>query len=222
MRRGVKISIREQLLGTVEINFAPFSHGLPRVSRAKAIGNGLRHLNRHLTSKVLSATASTRSSISVESNGAGGISFDDDAGSPRHFSGSTAPPSPLVNFLRDLEIDGMRIMLGDRAPRDVDALAALLARGAGFLGGQDPETPAGLGTPLAASLQRMGFEPGWGSTAARALETMEQLSDILDAPAADVVENFLGESCFFLFWKVFPSFFNVFSDKKLKAERKKK
>ena len=190
--------------GPVEVNLAPFAHNLPRVSRAKAIGDGLRHLNRHLTSRVLSVAAAARSSIAVKD---GGGVFDDDGGggidgggglfsrrSPSSSSSSSsAPPSPLVDFLRDLDIDGLRIMLGDASPTDEDALAALLARAEAFLGEQDPEAPTGIGSPLAASLQQMGFEPGWGATAGRALETMEQLSEILDAPAADVFESFLGE-----------------------------
>ena len=207
---GTRLSRRELLLGILEVNLAPFAHGLPRVSRAKAIGDGLRHLNRHLTSKVLSVAAARRASIAVQDGGGGGVGegvsgYDEDeegvgvgggvGGAPsRHLPFSPpSPSSPLVAFLRDLEIDGLRIMLGDRSPSDEDSLAALLARAEAFLAQQDPETPAGVGSPLAAALQRMGFEPGWGSTAGRALETMEQLSEILDAPAADVVENFLGE-----------------------------
>ena len=159
---------------------------------------------------MLSVAAARRASIAVQDGGGGGVGegvsgYDEDeegvgvgggvGGAPsRHLPFSPpSPSSPLVAFLRDLEIDGLRIMLGDRSPSDEDSLAALLARAEAFLAQQDPETPAGVGSPLAAALQRMGFEPGWGSTAGRALETMEQLSEILDAPAADVVENFLGE-----------------------------
>lgn len=196
---GTRLSLREQLLGTVQVDLAPFSHGLPRVSRAKAIGNGLLHVNRHLTSKVLSAAASLRSSISVEENGASS-SFDStpmlSSSSSSHPSSSpcaNSPPSPLVDFLRDLEIDGgVRIMLGDRAPRDADALASLLARAESFLSTRCPREPAGMGTRLAAALQRMGFEVGWGDTAGRVAETMEMLSELLDAPAADVLESFLA------------------------------
>ena len=131
--------------------------------------------------------------------GGAGISFGDDDDPFSSLSSSipscpSSAPSPLVDFLRDLEIDGIRIMLGDRSPADADELAAVLSRAEKFLASKKPEEPAGLGSPLAASLQRLfGFEPGWGCTAGRALETMEQLSEILDAPAAEVVESFLGK-----------------------------
>jgi hypothetical protein len=203
---GESLPRREELLGLVEVDLAPFAHGLPRVSRAKAIGDGLRHLNRHLTSKVLSVAAAARSSIAVQDGGGGtsdgdggggGLARRRSPGSSSPCSSAAAPASPLVDFLRDLEIDGLRIMLGDRSPADEDALASLLARAEAFLATQDPDTPAGLGSPLAASLRRMGFEPGWGATAGRALEMMEQLSEILDAPAADVVESFLGKRATF-------------------------
>lgn len=214
---GTRLSRRERLLGMLEVDLAPFAHGLPRVSRAKAIGDGLRHLNRHLTSKVLSVAASRRASIAVQ-DGGGGEGFpgddEDDDGFPRRSSSTAAaasaaspPPSSsaLVAFLRDLEIDGLRIMLGDRSPTDEDSLAALLARAEAFLARQDPEAPAGPGSAVADALSRMGgFEPGWGATAGRALETMEQLSEILDAPAADVVESFLGKETLFFFVFFFP------------------
>ncbi|MEZ5363083.1 MAG: sucrose synthase [Bryobacterales bacterium] len=41
-------------------------------------------------------------------------------------------------------------------------------------------------------LGSMGFEPGWGDTAARVQETLQLLSDILEAPAPGVLEQFLA------------------------------
>ena len=38
----------------------------------------------------------------------------------------------------------------------------------------------------------MGFERGWGDTAARVLEMMHLLLDILQAPDPSVLETFLG------------------------------
>lgn len=45
---------------------------------------------------------------------------------------------------------------------------------------------------LAFRLQGMGFEKGWGDTAARVLEMMHLLSDILQAPDPSILETFLG------------------------------
>lgn len=41
-------------------------------------------------------------------------------------------------------------------------------------------------------LQGMGFERGWGDTAAHVSEMMHLLSDILQAPDASTLETFLG------------------------------
>ena len=41
-------------------------------------------------------------------------------------------------------------------------------------------------------LRHMGFEPGWGDTVARIRETMGLLSDILEAPSPERVEEFLA------------------------------
>lgn len=41
-------------------------------------------------------------------------------------------------------------------------------------------------------LRKIGFAPGWGDTPERALETMELLLDVLDAPSPDQLEEFLA------------------------------
>jgi sucrose synthase len=41
-------------------------------------------------------------------------------------------------------------------------------------------------------LQNMGFEPGWGNTAARVKETLELLDELLDSPDDQVLEAFLS------------------------------
>ena len=41
-------------------------------------------------------------------------------------------------------------------------------------------------------LQSMGFEPGWGNTAARVKETLEMLDELLDSPDHQVLEAFLS------------------------------
>ncbi len=94
----------------------------------------------------------------------------------------------LLNFLRMHKIDGQQLMLAphiDQVPVLQDALREALRQ----LDALDPETPW---TGLAASLGRLGFEPGWGATAARTSETMGMLVDILEAPSPTVLETFLA------------------------------
>lgn len=41
-------------------------------------------------------------------------------------------------------------------------------------------------------LQNLGFEPGWGNTASRVLETLEMLDELIDSPDDEVLEPFLA------------------------------
>lgn len=55
---------------------------------------------------------------------------------------------------------------------------------------QIPATQAYEQFPL--ELQELGFEPGWGNTAGRVLETLELLDELIDSPQDQVLETFLS------------------------------
>lgn len=94
----------------------------------------------------------------------------------------------LLNFMRLHTIDGQQLMLAPHIA-DVAALREALREALQRLDALDPDTPwAGF----AAMLGGLGFEPGWGDSAARASETMGLLVDILEAPAPTVLEAFLA------------------------------
>ena len=69
------------------------------------------------------------------------------------------------------------------------ALPHALARALGWLAAQPPDTPW---VELADRLQEMGFEPGWGTTAATVSGTMDLLSDVLEAADPDRLADFLA------------------------------
>ncbi len=94
----------------------------------------------------------------------------------------------LLNFLRMHTIDGQQLMLAPHLG-EVAALREALRKVLHQLDALDPGTPW---TDFAAALGGLGFEPGWGATAARAGETMGMLVDILEAPAPTVLEAFLA------------------------------
>ena len=68
-------------------------------------------------------------------------------------------------------------------------LRRVLRRAEDYLAGQ----PADAGWErVGHTLQALGFEPGWGATASRMRETLQLLSDILEAPDPGTLEQFLG------------------------------
>jgi sucrose synthase len=94
----------------------------------------------------------------------------------------------LVNFLRVHQHQGVQLMVNDRI-HDVAELRQSLRRAEGYLAAQSPQaTWADVGH----TLQTMGFEPGWGDTVARMRDTLNLLSDILEAPEPGNLERFLG------------------------------
>lgn len=94
----------------------------------------------------------------------------------------------LLNFLRLHAMEGRQLMLYEHL-RDVAALQAALRRAQTLLEKQAADAPW---ERFADALGRLGFAPGWGSTAARAADTMSLLTDILEAPSPQALETFLA------------------------------
>ncbi|KAL2540478.1 Sucrose synthase 3 [Abeliophyllum distichum] len=95
---------------------------------------------------------------------------------------------PLLDFLRAHKHKGHVLMLNDRIQR-ISRLDSALAKAEDHLSKLPPDTPY---SEFEYTLQGMGFERGWGDTAARVLEMMHLLSDILQAPDPSTLETFLG------------------------------
>ncbi|WP_324780346.1 sucrose synthase [Thiobacillus sedimenti] len=94
----------------------------------------------------------------------------------------------LLNFLRMHTIDGQQLMLAPHIG-EVPMLREALRDALRHLDTLDSDTPW---TDCAPALGSLGFEPGWGDSAARVAETMGLLVDILEAPAPTVLETFLA------------------------------
>ncbi|CAI9767837.1 unnamed protein product [Fraxinus pennsylvanica] len=95
---------------------------------------------------------------------------------------------PLLDFLRAHKHKGHMLMLNDRIQR-ISRLESALIKAEDYLSKLPPDTPY---SEFEYTLQGMGFERGWGDTAARVLEMMHLLSDILQAPDPSTLETFLG------------------------------
>ncbi|KZV21560.1 Sucrose synthase 3 isoform 1 [Dorcoceras hygrometricum] len=95
---------------------------------------------------------------------------------------------PLLDFLRAHRYKGHGMMLNDRIQR-ISRLESALVKAEEYISKLPPDTPY---SEFEYELQGMGFARGWGDNAARTLEMMHLLSDILQAPDPSSVENFLG------------------------------
>ena len=94
----------------------------------------------------------------------------------------------LLEFLRLHHVQGNPLML-NRSITDLEQLREALLAADEFLDGQPDHREW---SEISSQMARLGFEPGWGKTVARARETMGFLSDILEAPSPLSVTRFLG------------------------------
>ncbi|KAL8529566.1 hypothetical protein ACS0TY_006839 [Phlomoides rotata] len=95
---------------------------------------------------------------------------------------------PLLDFLRVHRRKGRVLMLNDRI-QSISRLELALAKAEDYVSKIPQDTPY---SEFEYALQGMGFERGWGDTAAHVSETMHLLSDILQAPDASTLETFLS------------------------------
>lgn len=94
----------------------------------------------------------------------------------------------LFDFLRVHKRNGQALLINERM-RDLSTLTRNLTRALAFLYGLDKRAPY---SEVAAALQTLGFEKGWGSTVGRSWDTMNMLADLLEAPDADQLQSFLS------------------------------
>ncbi|KAK9812714.1 hypothetical protein WJX72_002537 [[Myrmecia] bisecta] len=95
---------------------------------------------------------------------------------------------PIFDYLQTLTHAGQPLMINDRLVNR-EMLGKALERAERFLDKLDDETPY---KDIALKMQDMGFERGWGSTVGQVQDTQHLLQDILQAPDAEVLQQFLG------------------------------
>ncbi len=84
----------------------------------------------------------------------------------------------LFRFLSVHSCRGRHLMISE-AIGDVEALRSAVRSATALLAREDPSAEWDA---VAGRLRSFGFEPGWGRTAARMLETLRLLQDLLEAP----------------------------------------
>lgn len=94
----------------------------------------------------------------------------------------------LLDFLSVHQYRGKQLMLNDRI-HDVTALRTALRRADDYLATQPEDA---TWDSVGHTLQQFGFEPGWGRSARQIRASFDLLTDILEAPAPESIERFLG------------------------------
>ncbi len=94
----------------------------------------------------------------------------------------------LYKFLQVHHAQGKQLMLNQHIT-GVTQLQHALRRAEDYLAESDPQASWEV---VGETMQRLGFEPGWGRDAKRMRETLLLLSDVLEAPDPATLEEFLG------------------------------
>ena len=94
----------------------------------------------------------------------------------------------LFQVLHGLNYDGIGLLINDRI-KSGEQLAENMQQVRKFLSQQHPDTPY---EKFRLDLEELGFEPGWGNTAARMSETLELLQRLIDNPQPGILEAFVA------------------------------
>ncbi|GAB4360782.1 MAG: sucrose synthase [Gammaproteobacteria bacterium] len=117
-----------------------------------------------------------------------GVEFLNRKLSSQLFQSSDEGYRQLLGFLRVHQYNGEQLMLNGGIS-DVKGLRRALRRADEFLAQQSPQATWG---EVADTMRRLGFEAGWGRDVGRMRDTLDLLSDILEAPDPAALEAFLG------------------------------
>ncbi|WP_373527972.1 sucrose synthase [Nostoc sp.] len=94
----------------------------------------------------------------------------------------------LFKALHGLQYDGISLLLSDRIPSGIQ-LAKQIKQALKFLSELEPDEPD---EKFRSDLQKLGFEPGWGNTAARVRGTLELLDRLIYSPEPGILEAFVA------------------------------
>jgi len=117
-----------------------------------------------------------------------GVEFLNRRLSSRLFQDINQGDKQLLDFLRMHQCQGRQLMLNNHI-QDVRGLREALRRADDYLGRMEPDAEW---EEIGHDLQQLGFEPGWGRTAVQIRDTLNLLSDVLEAPAPGTTEQLLG------------------------------
>ncbi|MEO0967541.1 MAG: sucrose synthase [Cyanobacteria bacterium J06639_18] len=94
----------------------------------------------------------------------------------------------LFNFLRLHQYNGIQLLINDRIASQ-QQLSEQVKKAIEFVSQRSEDEAYEI---FRFPLQMMGFEPGWGNTAARVLETLNILDELIDSPDPQTLEAFIS------------------------------
>jgi sucrose synthase len=94
----------------------------------------------------------------------------------------------LFKALHGLQYNGIRLLLSDRISSGIQ-LAKQIKQALKLLSELEPHEPY---ENFRFDFQELGFEPGWGNTAARVSETLELLDRLIYSPEPGILETFVA------------------------------
>ncbi len=95
----------------------------------------------------------------------------------------------LFEFLKIHSLEGRPLLVDGTRISDESAFLAALDRAVEYLDAVDPALDV---REVQGVLNSFGFEPGWGNTSARVLESMRLLLDLFEAPDSRTLEEFIS------------------------------
>ncbi len=109
--------------------------------------------------------------------------------SSKIFSNPDEWNSKLFDFLKIHSYNNQQLLVNGTILKSYGVFYDALQDAIDFLKTRKADTPH---SSLENKLKKSGFEPGWGNTAGRILETMETLYDLLNEPTDSLLEEFLN------------------------------
>ncbi|MDY6901308.1 MAG: sucrose synthase [Cyanobacteriota bacterium] len=117
-----------------------------------------------------------------------GVQFLNRYLSSKLFADSKQWLESLFNFLQLHQYNGVQLLINSSI-KSQQHLSQQLKKAIDFVGKRPKEQSY---ENFRFELQAMGFEPGWGNTTARVLETLNILDELMDSPDPQTLESFIS------------------------------
>ncbi|HBY17609.1 MAG TPA: sucrose synthase, partial [Candidatus Marinimicrobia bacterium] len=154
--KDTQVSTEGKILTPLHIDFMPFYDFSPSIRDTRSVGNGIRYLNRYLSSHLFQ--------------------------NPKEWN------EKLFNFIKMHSHNGFQLLVNGGILTHFDTFYNALDSMIETLSKESADTPHSEVEPI---LKKEGFEPGWGNTAGRIVETMQLLYDLINEPDDSLLEAFI-------------------------------
>lgn len=151
--------------GVLEIDVRPFYNSFPTIRDPRNVGKGMEFLHRYLSSQLFADSKVGRDGVPTQQW-----------------------LEAFLDILHHSEYEGQPLLINERI-NSTTQLSQQVKRALAFVSERPTDEPY---EQFRGKLQVLGFEPGWGNTAARVRETLELLDRLIDSPDHAVLEAFIS------------------------------